>query len=54
MAANSSSGFRTAGEKDSPGGAYKRNFNLNPRGKLPLRPMTRSVHSRTKSARGPR
>lgn len=51
MAANSNSGFRTTGEKDSPGGGYKRNFNLNPKGRLPLRPHTRSVHSRSKSAR---
>jgi hypothetical protein len=49
MAAGSSSGYRTQGEKDSPGGAYKRNFNLNPRGKLPLRPITRAVPSRSKS-----
>ena len=49
--AGSDKGFRTVGDKDSPGGGYKRNFNLNPRGKLPLRPMTRSQHSRAKSAR---
>lgn len=42
-------GFRTMGDKDSPGGGYKRNFNLNPIGKLPLRPNTRPVHSRSKS-----
>jgi hypothetical protein len=44
-------GYRTIGEKDSPGGGFKRNFNLSPRGKLPLRLQTRSVHSRSKSAR---
>lgn len=49
MAANSSSGFTTRGEKDSPGGGYKRNFNLNPRGKLPLAPNKRPVQSRSKS-----
>ena len=49
MAAGSQGGFRTSGEKDSPGGGFKRNFNLNPKGKLPLRPHTRPVHSRSKS-----
>lgn len=49
MPTNSSEGFRTMGEKDSPGGGYKRNFNLNPRGKLPLRPNYRPVPSRSKS-----
>ena len=43
------SGFRTKGEKDSPGGGYKRNMNLDPRGKLPLAPRFRSIHSRSKS-----
>ena len=49
MAANSQGGFRTSGEKDSQGGGFKRNFNLNPKGKLPLRPLVRPVHSRSKS-----
>ena len=49
-----SSGFRTVGDKDSPGGAYKRNFNLNPTGKLPLRPNTRHVRSMSKSRGGAR
>ena len=49
MAAGSSSGFRTKGEKDSPGGGYKRNFNLNPRGKLKLAPHFRSKQPRSKS-----
>lgn len=44
-----SKGFRTVGDKDSPGGGYKRNFNLNPTGKLPLRPSVRPVASRSKS-----
>jgi len=49
MPAGSNSGFRTQGEKDSPGGGYKRNFNLNPRGKLPMKPHYRAVPSRAKS-----
>jgi hypothetical protein len=49
MPAGSKEGFRTVGEKDSPGGGYKRNFNVNPRGKLPLRPNYRAVPSRAKS-----
>lgn len=42
-------GYRTVGEKDSPGGGFKRNFNLNPRGKLPLAPRFRPKMSRAKS-----
>ena len=49
MAVGSKEGFRTVGEKDSPGGAYKRNMNLNPRGKMPLAPNYRPVPSRSKS-----
>lgn len=48
-AGGSTKGFRTVGMKDSPGGAFKRNFNLGPRGKLPLAPYYRPVHSRSKS-----
>lgn len=32
-----------------PGGAHKRNFNLNPRGRMALAPVYRHVHSRSKS-----
>lgn len=38
------------GNKDTPGGAYKKNFNRNPRGKLKIR-MKRAASSRSKSAR---
>lgn len=38
------------GSKDTPGGAYKRNFNRNPRGRLKLA-MKRGKGSRSKSAR---
>jgi hypothetical protein len=37
------------GSPDHPGGAHKRNFNLNPRGRIPLAPNYRHVHSRSKS-----
>ena len=43
---------KTRGEgKHQPGHAYKRDFNHNPRGKVPLR-IARSKTSRSKSARG--
>ena len=51
MPANSSDGFRTMGDKDSPGGGYKRNFNVNPTGRLRLGHKKRAVPSRSKSAR---
>lgn len=35
---------------DTPGNAYKRNFNLNPKGRLNIR-MARSKNSRAKSGR---
>ena len=35
---------------DTPGNAYKRNFNRNPTGKFGVR-MARAKHSRSKSAR---
>jgi len=50
MPANSSSGFRTSGTKDSPGGGYKRNFNMNPRGKFPLRMKTTPKRSSSRSS----
>jgi hypothetical protein len=37
------------GTKDTPGGAYKRNFNRNPKGRFPATKMKRSSHSRSKS-----
>jgi len=48
MSANSSKGFRDQGNRDAPGGGYKRNFNRNPSGKLNMR-MHRAKHSRSKS-----
>jgi hypothetical protein len=49
MAANTSEGFHKKGERDFPGGAFKRNFNLNPKGSVKLRPHYRAVPSRSKS-----
>jgi hypothetical protein len=42
------SGFTTKGTKDSPGGAYKRNFNRNPTGRLGMK-IARGKTSRSKS-----
>jgi hypothetical protein len=39
------------GTKDEPGGAYKRNFNRNPRGKHKIKFKARGKASRSKSAR---
>jgi hypothetical protein len=39
------------GTKDTPGGAYKKNFNRNPSGKFNIR-MKRGKMSRSKSSRG--
>jgi hypothetical protein len=41
--------FPSRGEPDHPGGAHKRNFNRDPRGRIPLAPNYRHVHSRSKS-----
>ena len=46
--ANSSSGFRSIGNKDIPGGAYKRDFNKKPTGRFNIR-MKRGTGSRSKS-----
>lgn len=48
MSANKARGFTTRGNEDSPGGAYKRNFNRGPTGKLNMR-MARAKGSRSKS-----
>lgn len=42
-------GFTTRGDKDSPGGAYKRNFNRGPSGRFPATKMKRASQSRSKS-----
>lgn len=45
---NSSEGFRAKGNRDIPGGAYKRDFNKKPAGRFNIR-MGRAKHSRSKS-----
>jgi hypothetical protein len=42
-------GFSTRGEKDSPGGAFKRNFNRGPKGRFGQTKMARGKSSRSKS-----
>jgi hypothetical protein len=45
----SQKGFTTRGDKDSPGGAYKRNFNRNATGRFKMQSLGGRKVSRSKS-----